>query len=181
MNIVLQRVNDVFFVVALLSLAIPFIFAYNSDISLFKAYPYVVALFIGFIIAWKTMPLKYACFFISFVVLLLSIEVGDAIHNDKTAPYYSISQMFRSEGISSAEIAFQPCSNGYRGSVGFYYNKLMRCSDNLNELTTDPKLRVVVTTQQEIDALIPQVDRNKLGRFYNLNQEFVVIIKSKTE
>jgi 4-amino-4-deoxy-L-arabinose transferase-like glycosyltransferase len=180
MNHVLRRVNDVFFGLALLGLAIPFIFAYYSDIPLLRAFPYVVALFVGFIIAWKYLPLKFAGFCISFVLLLLSIEVGDAIHNDQTATYYSTSQMFRSEGISSAEIAFHPCSNRYRGSVGFYYNKLLRCSDNLNELTRDPKLRVVVTTQQQIDELIPQAaDRNKLGRLYNLKKGFVALIKSK--
>jgi hypothetical protein len=180
MNNVLRRVNDVFFGLALLGLAIPFIFAYYSDMPLLKAFPYVIALFVGFIIAWKYLPLKFAGFCISFIVLLLSIEVGDAIQNDQTATYYSTSQMFQAEGISPAEIAFHPCSNRYRVAVGFYYNQLLRCSDNLNELLADPKLRVVVATQAEIDALIPQeADRNKLGRFHNLNKGFVAVIKSK--
>jgi 4-amino-4-deoxy-L-arabinose transferase-like glycosyltransferase len=180
MRKVLRRVNDVFFGLALLSLVIPFIFAYYSDIPLLKAFPYVVALFVGFIIAWYYLPLRFAGFCISFVVLLLSIEVGDSIHNDQTASYYSTSQMFRAEGVSAAEIAFHPCSNRYRVSVGFYYNQLLHCSDNLNGLLTDPRLRVVVTTQEAIAALIPQeADRNKLGRLYNLKKGYLAIIKSK--
>jgi 4-amino-4-deoxy-L-arabinose transferase-like glycosyltransferase len=180
MSSVLRRVNDAFFGLALFSLVIPFVFAFYSDISLLKPFPYVVALFIGFIIAWKALPLKVAGFCIGFVVLLLAIEVGDAARNDQTADYYRTSQMFRAEGVSATEIAFHPCSNRYRVTVSFYYDKLMYCSDNLNEIATDPKFRVVVAAQQAIDALISKgADKTKLGRIYDLNKGYVAVIKPK--
>ncbi|MGB5746668.1 MAG: glycosyltransferase family 39 protein [Desulfobacterales bacterium] len=177
MKKVLDRVNAVFFVVALLSITVPFIFAYNSTISLIKPLPYVVALFVAFITAWRYLPLKYAGFFISFIVLLLSIEIGEGIHDEKTSDYNSISQRLRAEGLSAEEIAFHPCSSRSRWGVGFYYNARLRCSDNLIELATDPKVRGIVTTQQAFEKLLSHVDSKKLGQLYSFDEKRVVIIK----
>lgn len=177
MQKVLRRVNAVFFGVAMLSLAVPFIFALNSNISLIKPLPYVVALLAAFIVARIYLPLKYAGFFISFIVLLLTIEVGEGVQDFKTSDYVSISQTLRAEGLSAEAVAFHPCSNRARWGVGFYYNARLGCSDNLAALATDPKVRGIVTTQQALGELPSQIDRKKLGRLYSFDEGRVVIIK----
>ncbi len=174
---VLHWVNNVFFGMAMLSLPLSFIYAYYSDISLIKPLPYVAALLVAFILAWTYLPLKVTGFFISFIVLLLSIEVGDGIRDEKTDAHYGIYQTLLAMDISSAEIAFHPCSSDSRWGVGFYYNERLRCSDNLVELANDPKIRGIVTTQQAFEELLPHIDRKKIGRSYAFDKGLIVIVR----
>ena len=177
MKKVLHRVNGVFWGVAILSLTVPFIFAFKSNISLIKPLPYVAVLLVVFLIAWIYRPLKYAGFFISFTVLLLAIEIGEGVHDEKTSDYNGISQTLHAEGVSAEAIAINPCSDRSRWGVGFYYNARLRCADDLAALATDPQVRGIVTTQQALEELPSHVDRKKFGRVYSFDEGRVVIIK----
>ena len=178
MEKVLYWVNNVFFGVALLSLPLPFVYAYYSNISPIKPLPCVAALLVAFILAWIYLPLKFSGFLISFIALLLSIEVGDGIQDEKTADYYSIYHTLLAKDISAEKIAFHPCSSRARWGVGFYYNERLRCSDNLVELVTDPKIRGIVTTEPPaLEELPPHVDRKKIGRPYPLDKGSIVIVR----
>jgi len=51
-------------------------------------------------------PLKTAGLFVSFIILLLSIEVGDSVIDDQTAEYLRLSRVLKGQGLAAEQIGF---------------------------------------------------------------------------
>ena len=59
-------------------------------------------------------PLKTAGLFGSFIILLLSIEVGDSVIDDQTAEYLRLSRVLKGQGLAAEQIGLYRCGMNNR-------------------------------------------------------------------
>jgi hypothetical protein len=173
--------DRIFFVIAALSLVIPFFFAYYANVSLLAPVPYVIILGLVFVFVRKWLPLKAAGLFCSFIILLLSIETGDGIINDQTSDYLRLSRALKMQGLLPEEIKFYQCSMDSRArvAVSYYYNRVIDCSDSFRELAEDPMTKGIVTMRQAIEKEIPLAQIERSYRVISSDRRFFIIIKAK--
>ncbi len=178
---IMHRADRFFFWIAVGSLIIPFAFAYHAKIPLLNALPYAVVLALALIIVRKWLPLKAAGVFVSFVILLLSIEVGDSISNDKTSDYLRLSRTLKAQQLTAEQIRFYTCDSESRAAwaVSFYYNRVIGCSDSFNGLVADPAVRGIVTTRQtvQVENRIAWKPIQQKFRIIACDSRFVILVK----
>ncbi len=150
----MDRADRLFLWVAAASVAVPFGFAYHNKISLLTALPYAAVLALALVLVRKCLPLKAAGIFVSFVMLLLAIEVGDSIGNDQTSDYLRLSRTLKARQLAPEQIRFFTCRSESRGAwaVSFYYDRVIGCADSFDRLAADPAVRGIVTTRAAIEA-----------------------------
>jgi len=165
---------------AALSLAAPFVMAYHHKVSLLTPLMPVGILAAAFFLARKLLPpeAKPASLFISFVVLLLTIDVGDTVVRDTASAYYRMHHILKTEKLAAEEIAVFDCSTRAHEAMGFYYNRLISCTDSWNEIDSNPKIRAVVTSRKAFDDIPPGRIENR-GRIIAANPKWVIFIKRK--
>jgi 4-amino-4-deoxy-L-arabinose transferase-like glycosyltransferase len=172
--------DRIFLGIAVLSLLIPFFFAYYEGVSLLAPVPYVISLGLVIVFVRKWLPLKAAGLFCSFIILLLSIETGDGIINDRTSDYLRLSGALKIQELLPEEIKFYQCSldSRARAAVSYYYNKVIDCSDSFKELVEDPMTKGIVTTRQALEKEIQLAQIEKGYRVIPSDRRFFIIIKA---
>jgi 4-amino-4-deoxy-L-arabinose transferase-like glycosyltransferase len=163
---------------AALSIAFPFVVAYHYKITLLPALLYAVVIAVAFLTARKFLPFKAAGLFVSFIFVLLIIDVGDTVGREKASAYYRMSLILKAENLKPAEIAYHSkCFNRAQKATGFYFNKLIRCSESWPEMFGDREIRAIVTTRQAIEEEIPPKDINNRGRIIPCDKGYVIYLK----
>jgi len=147
--------DRIFLAGAMASIFLPLVFAYHFKGSLFRPIPYILCLGLAIFLIRKFIPLKTAGTFLSFIMILVAIEVADGIVDHQTADYRQISRTLQEKGFAAEEIAFYQCYREGRANlaIDYYYNKVIACSDDFEKLSEDPKIRAVVTTRESIEEL----------------------------
>ena len=148
--------NDrIFLTGAIAGIFLPLAFAYYFKVSLLKPLPYILCLGLAIFLIRKFIPLKAAGLFLSFVMILVSIEVADGIIDGKAADYRALSLTLQKVGIAPEEVVFYQCYRGGRANVaiGYYYNKVIACSNDFEKLSDNPKIRGVVAIRNSVQEL----------------------------
>jgi 4-amino-4-deoxy-L-arabinose transferase-like glycosyltransferase len=114
---IMRYTDRIFLIAAALSLTIPFFFAYYLRVSLLAPWPYVVCLGVVLLLTRMLLPSKAAGIFVSFIILFLSIEAGDAVVDREKADFRQISQTLKKHGLSSKEVALFNCANSSKNKV----------------------------------------------------------------
>ena len=177
---IMRYTDRIFFIAATLGLTIPFFFAYFHRVALLAPWPYVVCLGLVLLLTRKLLPVKAGGIFVSFIILFLSIEAGDAVVDKKMATFRQISQTLKEHGLSPEEVALFNCANSRReqSALSFYYNQLIDCSDGFNGLLKDPKVKAVVVERKFLhDTSWRQIQQKY--RIIQFRKGYLVIIKSK--
>jgi 4-amino-4-deoxy-L-arabinose transferase-like glycosyltransferase len=171
--------DRIFLAVAFLGLAIPFCFAYYYNVSLLSPMPYVIGLGLALFLTRKFLPLKTAGLFLSFIMLLLSIDVADTVVDEQTSAYLKLSRALKNQGLASEEVIFYDCYTGYRArcAVSYYYNKVIECSNNFKELSKDPKIRGIVTTRETIAKEKSWKELKRRQRVIPMARDFLILLK----
>ena len=171
--------DRIFLVGAAAGLFLPLGFAYYHKAPMLAALPYIVVLALALIVARKLLPLKVAGLFLSFILILLSIEIADNVVDKKTAVYLQISDILKKEGLAPEEITFYRCDTGNRAShaLSFYYNRLIPCSTDFKKIAGDPNIRGIVSTDEALGELKPPPQIDGQYREIPVGNEFVIILK----
>lgn len=164
---------------AVMSVFLPLIFAYYFKISLTSAVPYVIILGLALYMARKFLPFKTAGLFLSFIFILLSIEVADTIVDKKTAIYRQMSHALKKEGLAPDEVVFYRCDTGGRAylAISYYNNRVITCGKDFPKLAADPAIRGIVTTENAIEALPIGKQLESQYRVIPMEREFLIILK----
>ena len=180
---VIRHADRLFLAAAALSLIIPFIFCYVHEISLRDPWPYVTLLGLALLSARKFLPLKVAGLFISFIILFLSIEVGETVVNKKTATYLRISQGLKSQGLSPENIRIFSCvhSSKEQSALSFYYNHLIRCSEDLSEILADPDVKAIVAENKYVEPKISLRQIKNHGQIIPYGKKYFILLKSNAK
>jgi 4-amino-4-deoxy-L-arabinose transferase-like glycosyltransferase len=179
---ILRHADRFFLVAAVLSLAAPFIFCYVHKVSLSAPWPYVIILIFGLLLARRSMPLRAAGLFISFIILFLSLDVSDSVVDRNTATFRRISRTLKINHLSPEAIRLYNCrhSDKEQSAVSFYYNRLIHCSDNFNELLADNKVKAVVVERKFFKPAISLQQIQMYGRVVTFDEEYFVLLKSNS-
>lgn len=171
--------DRIFLGMALLGLAIPFCFAYYYNVSLLSPMPYVIGLGIALFLTRKFLPLKTAGLFLSFIMLLLSIDVADTVVDEQTSDYLKLSRALKNQGLASEEVIFYDCYTGYRArcAVSYYYNNVIECSNNFKELSKDSKIKGIVTTREAIAKEKSWKEFKRHHRVIPMARDFLILLK----
>lgn len=171
--------DRIFLGMALLGLAIPFCFAYYYNVSLLSPMPYVIGLGIALFLTRKFLPLKTAGLFLSFIMLLLSIDVADTVVDEQTSDYLKLSRALKNQGLASEEVIFYDCYTGYRArcAVSYYYNNVIECSNNLKALSKDSKIKGIVTTREAIAKEKSWKEFKRRHRVIPMARDFLLLLK----
>ena len=163
---------------AALSIAFPIVVAYHYKVTLLPALLYAVIMGAAFLAARKFLPIKAAGLFVSFIFVLLVIDVGDTVGREKASAYYRMSRILKAENLAPAEIAFHSqCFSRAQEATGFYFNKLIRCSEDWSKLAGAREIRAIVTTRQAIEEEIPRKDIENRGRIIPCDKGYVIYLK----
>ena len=176
---VMRYADRFFLVAAVLSLIAPFIFAFVHRVSLLAPWPYVTLLGLALLLARKFLPLKAAGLFTSFIILFLSIEVGDTVVNIKTATYLKMSQTLKMHGLSPEDIRVFSCMHSDReqSAVSFYYNHLIHCSEDLNKILKDPSVKAIVPARKFVEPKISWRQIQNHGRIISYGEKYFILLK----
>jgi 4-amino-4-deoxy-L-arabinose transferase-like glycosyltransferase len=174
---VLKWGDRVFLVFAALGLAFPFAIACYYDVKLTPALLNTLSLGVALLIGRKLLPFKSAGIFVSFIILMLVIEVGDTVAREKMSAYYRMSVILKNEKLETAQIAFQKCDGRAHTVMSFYFDKLLHCSDSWTAIRHNPQIRAIVTTSKAIEEEIPSTELEKTGRIIPCGKGYVVVIK----
>jgi hypothetical protein len=174
---VLKWGDRVFLAFAALGLAFPFVIVFYYDVSLTPALLYTLSLGVVLLIGRKFLPVKSAGIFVSFIILMLTIEVGDTVAREKASAYYRMSVILKSENLEPGQIAFHKCDNRAHTVMGFYFDKLLYCSDSWADISHNPEIRAIVTTRKAIEEKIPSAKLENNSRIIPCDKEYVVVIK----
>ena len=171
--------DRIFLSMALLGLAIPFCFAWYYNVSLLSPMPYVIGLGIAFFLTRKFLPLKTAGLFLSFIMLLLSIDAADTVVDEQTSDYLKLSRALKNRGLASEEVIFYDCYTGYRArcAVSYYYNNVIECSNNFEELSKDSKIKGIVTTREAIAKEKSWKEFKNRHRVIPMVRDFLILLK----
>jgi hypothetical protein len=173
--------DRIFLGFACFGLMIPFLFAYYAEVSLLTPLPYVIVLGLALFLVRKWLPLKAAGIFSSFIILLLSIEIGDSVINERTSDYWRLSQDLKSLKLTPQEIKFHDCrmKNRAQTAVSFYYNRLIGCSNHFSELAKDENTIAIVATRSNVGREVPWKEIEDNYRIIPSERDFFIILKSK--
>jgi 4-amino-4-deoxy-L-arabinose transferase-like glycosyltransferase len=179
---IMRHADRIFLVLAALSLAVPFIFSYVHKISLLAPLPYVSVLGLALLLARKFLPLKTAAIFISFTILFLSFDAGDSVVDKKTATFRQISQILKLNSLSPEDIRIYNCLNSDKeqSAISFYYNRLIKCSDNLEELLISKKVKAIVAERKFVDREMPWEEVQNQGRVIPYDDQYFILLKSNS-
>jgi 4-amino-4-deoxy-L-arabinose transferase-like glycosyltransferase len=171
--------DRIFLVGAVLCVFLPLAFAYYFKLSFFTPIPYVILLGMALFIARKFLPLKSAGLFLSFILIILSIEVAAAIVDEKTATFRQITHTLKKEGLAPEEIAFYRCDTGGRANlaISYYYNKVITCSNDFKKIAEDPDIRGIVTTEKAIKPLTSGKQFESHFQVIPKGHEYFIILK----
>ncbi len=171
--------DRIFLAGAVFSIFLPLVFAYYFKVSLFSAIPYVILLGLALFIARKLSPLKTAGLFLSFILILLSIEVADSVVDKKTSIYLQMSHTLKKAGLAPREVVFYRCDTGGRANlaIGYYYNKVIACSNDFKKLAGDPCIRGIVTTEEAIKSLTSWKQLASHYQVIPMGSDFFIILK----
>jgi hypothetical protein len=149
---------------------------------LLAPWPYVIALGLGLLVTRKLLPLKAAGLFISFIILFLSFDVGDSVVDKKTATFRRISRTLKINNLSPGAIRFYNClySDKEQSAISFYYNKLIPCSDNLNEIMKDKEVKAIVVEKRFAEPEISLQQIQNHGRVIHNDEEYFILLKSNS-
>ena len=166
---------------AVISVFLPLVFALHFEVSVASAIPYVVILGLALYIARRFLPYKTAGLFLSFILILLSIEVADTIVDKKTAIYRQISQALKKEGLVPGEVVFFRCDTGGRAylAISYYNNKVITCVNDFTKITGDAAIRGIVTTEGAIEALPMWKQLESQYQVIPMEREFLILLKLK--
>jgi hypothetical protein len=147
--------DRIFLAGAIASAFLPLAFAYHFEASIIRPIPYMLCLGLAIFLIRKFVPLKTAGTFLSFIMILVSIEVADGIVDNHTADYRQLSRMLQKKGLAAEEVVFYQCYRGGRANlaIGYYYNKVIACSNDFEKLSEDPQFRGVVATRESLEEL----------------------------
>jgi hypothetical protein len=83
------------------------------------------------------------------------------------------------QGLSPEQINFHPCSWNRRrqGAVSFYFNKLIGCSQNFDELAKDPNIKGIITTREAVEKEMSWEEIEKRYRIIPYDDEIFIILK----
>ena len=174
---ILRWGDRIFLVIAGLSLLSLLFMAYYYCVTLSPAFLYVLILSCALLLARKFLPLKAAGLFVSFIIIMLVIDAGDTIGREKTSPYYRMHQLLLDKNLKAEQIAFHKCFNHAQSAMGFYFNQVMHCSDNLAELDRNPKFRAIVATREAVQEIIPPENAGNPNRIISCYRGWVIFIK----
>jgi len=178
---IMRWADRIFLWGAAAGLLIPFAFAYYAKAPLLAPVPYVVCLGLALVAVRKWLPLKAAGLFVSFIMLLLSIEVADGIIDDQTADYLRLSRALKRQELAAREIKFYPCDMGSRvnGAVSYYYNSVIGCSDSFRQLADDPIVKGIISERQTVDKLRSRHLTDKSYRIVESDDDFIILLKPR--
>jgi 4-amino-4-deoxy-L-arabinose transferase-like glycosyltransferase len=166
-----------FLAIAALSLVFPIVVTFYYEVAIIPAIAYTMPLGIVLLIGRKFLPLKTAGLFVSFVILMLAIEVGDTVAREKASAYYRMSLILKSENLESRQIAFHKCYSRAHAVLGFYFDKVMHCSDNWTDIGSAAQIRAIVTTKTAIEKEIPSAEIATDSRIIPCDKGYVIVIK----
>ena len=134
-----------------------------------------------FFLTRKFLPLKAAGLFLSFIILLLSIDVADTVVDEQTSAYLRLSRALKNQGLASEEVIFYNCYTGYRArcAVSYYYNNVIECSNSFKEISKDSKIKGIVTTQETISKEKSWKDFERRYRVIPMARDFLLLLKPK--
>jgi 4-amino-4-deoxy-L-arabinose transferase-like glycosyltransferase len=162
---------------AVLSLSAPLVIAHYYGVSMQAALLYTISMGAALLITRKFLTYKTAGLFVSFIILILVIDVVDTVGREKASAYFRMTQILKNENLQSEQIGFHNCSSRAREVLSFYFNQLMHCSDSWPDLRQNPKIRAIVTTNQAIEDKFPSADLTNNGRIIPGDKGYVMFIK----
>ncbi|RLB38673.1 MAG: hypothetical protein DRH20_05275 [Deltaproteobacteria bacterium] len=110
----------------------------------------------AFLLARRNLPMRTAGVFVSVLFLLLNIELGDGIRDDKTGRYRALCLALRARGLEPAQVGFQGCDARARYFAAFFYDRLPPCAERLEDLLSDPHLKAVVAGEEALKRALGQ-------------------------
>jgi len=157
----------------------PLFVAYHYQVTLIPAVLYSVSLSASILLVRRFLPYKKAGLFVSFILLMLVIDVNDTIGREKASVYYRMNYLLTNERLEAGQIAFYRCSSRARESMNFYFNRILACSEKWAEIDSSPKIRAIITTRNTIEKEIPPQDIQNRGRIIYLDKGWVIYFKQK--
>jgi 4-amino-4-deoxy-L-arabinose transferase-like glycosyltransferase len=164
--------------VAALSIVSPLFVAWHYHVSLLPAVLYSLVLGVAMLLFRRFLPYKTAGLFVSFIILLLAIDVNDTVGREKASVYYQMNQILKNERLEATQIAFQGCSSRAQEALSFYFNRNIACSEKWSAIDSSPKIRAIVTTRNAIKEEIAREDIQNRGRIIYLDKGWVIYIKN---
>jgi hypothetical protein len=163
---------------AALSLVGPLVFAHYYRVALGAALLYAVGLGAALFFARRFLPYKTAGLFVSVIILLIVIDVGDTVGREKASIYYRINHLLAQEKLAPRQIAFYKCFTRVQEAMNFYFNRINPCSDDWTAVNSSPEVKAVVTTREAIAKEIPPQDIQNAGRIISPGKGWVIYIKN---
>ena len=155
----------------------PLFVAYHYHVTLIPAVLYSLALSASILLVRQFLPYKKAGLFVSFILLMLVIDVNDTIGREKASVYYRMNYLLTNESLEAGQIAFYRCSNRAWEPLNFYFNRILACSEKWSEINSSPKIRAIITTRNAVEKEIPLKDIQNRGRIVYLDKGWVIYIK----
>ena len=163
--------------VVALSILSPLFVAYHYQVTLLPAVLYSIALGASILLIRKFLPYKTAGLFLSFILLMLVIDVDDTIGREKASVYYRMNHLLTNERLEPGQIAFHGCDNRAQEPMNFYFNRIIACSEKWSEIKSSPKIKAIITTRSAIEKEIPPENIQNQGRIIYLDKGWVIYIK----
>jgi 4-amino-4-deoxy-L-arabinose transferase-like glycosyltransferase len=175
---VLKQVDRVLLFGAALSLVGPLVFARYYRVPLGAALLYAVVLGAALFLFRRFLPYKTAGLFVSVIILLIVIDVGDTVGREKASRYYRINHILTQEKLAPRQIAFYKCFTRVQEAMNFYFNRINSCSDDWTAVNSSPEIKAVVTTREAIEKEIPPQDIQNAGRIISPGKGWVIYMKN---
>ena len=153
--------------------------AWFYDVPLKPALLYSLVLAGALAAARRFLPYKRAGLFVSVIVLLLIIDVGDTVVREKTSGYYRMHRILQTQAADPERIVFYRCYNRAQSAMEFYFNRPLACSDDWQSIIADPRRQFIVTRRQIAEAKLPAAVLESPRRVIACDRRWVIIVKPK--
>jgi 4-amino-4-deoxy-L-arabinose transferase-like glycosyltransferase len=174
---VLKQVDRILVYGVVLSLVAPLAIAYYYGARFGAAILYTAFLGTAFVLTRRFLPYRAAGLFVSVIILLIVIDVGDTVGREKASVYYRIYHLLKQEKLVAEQIALYKCDTRIQEAMSFYFNRIILCSNNWAAINSSPKISAVVTTREAIEKEIPPPNIRETARIISLDKGWVIYIK----
>ncbi len=151
--------------------------AWYYGVSPGPAVLYSVVMAAALAAARRFLPYKTAGLFVSFIFLLLLIDVGDTVVREKASAYYRMHRILQTQQVAPDKVVFYRCYSRAQSAMEFYFNRRLACSDDWQSIATNARIRAIVTTRSIAEAKIPPADLENPRRAFPCSDKWIVILK----
>ena len=155
----------------------PLVVAWLYGVSLGPALLYSVVMAAVLAAAHRFLPYKTAGLFVSIIVLLLLIDVGDTVVREKTSVYFRMNRILKMQQVAPDRVVFYKCYSRAQTAMEFYFNRPMACADDWQSISANPRIRAIVTTRAIAEAKMPPADLKNSNRAIPCDKQWIVILK----